>query len=141
MKVSALVKVDSKGRVTIPQTIRDLMGIEPGMLMAVIADIEKKEIAVSPIYSSGRSIYEINLDLKDRPGAIASVTSLLARHNVNIIATRCTTIMRGEEGNCIIVADFSMASEDVEVIRRQLEDLEMVIQVNLKKFEGATSQI
>jgi len=138
VKVSTLVKVDSKGRVTIPQSIRDLMGIKPGMLVSVVADVHKKEIIMSPIYSSLDKIYEINVDLKDRPGALATVTSLLAEHNINIIATRCTTIMSGEEGNCVIVADLSKSELDAESIRRRLEELEVVLQVRVSTFEAVS---
>ena len=141
MKLSALVKVDSKGRVTIPQTIREALGLETGMLMALIADLDKREVIVSPIYSRGETIFELDLLLVDRPGALAQVTEVLARHEADIIASRCASIARGEEGSCVIIVDLTIADADIETIRRELEQLEIVIQVKSRKFESGVTQI
>ncbi len=136
VRVSEIVKVDSKGRITIPQTMREALGIEPGMIMAIIADFEKREIIVSPITGKGEMIYELDLYLVDKPGSLASVTEVLARHKADIVASKCTSIARGEEAGCTIVIDMSIADTDVETIRRELEDLDVVIQVRVKKFES-----
>ena len=135
MRLTALVKIDSKGRVTIPQTIREALGIEPGMMMAIIADIDRREILVSPIFVKGASIYQIDLQLHDRPGALAKVANLLASHKVDIIASKCASITRGREAGCTIIADFSNVETDVGEIRRQLEELDVVIQVKITRFE------
>ncbi|MFN4046030.1 MAG: AbrB/MazE/SpoVT family DNA-binding domain-containing protein [Acidilobaceae archaeon] len=136
VRVSEIVKVDSKGRITIPQTMREALGIEPGMVMAIIADFDKREIIVSPITGKGEMIYELDLYLVDRPGSLASVTDVLAKHKADIVASKCASIARGEEAGCTIIVDMSMADTDVETIRRELEDLDAVIQVRVKKFES-----
>ncbi|MDM7276043.1 MAG: AbrB family DNA-binding protein [Thermoprotei archaeon] len=136
VRVSEIVKVDSKGRITIPQTMREALGIEPGMIMAIIADFEKREIIVSPITGKGEMIYELDLYLVDKPGSLASVTEVLARHKADIVASKCVSIARGEEAGCTIIVDMSIADTDMETIRRELEDLGVVIQVRVKKFES-----
>ncbi|MEB3788154.1 MAG: ACT domain-containing protein [Desulfurococcales archaeon] len=141
MKQTALVKVDSKGRITIPLTMREAIGIEPGMLMAIIADIDKKEIIVTPIFTNKGEIYEIEVVLVDRPGAMAKVTDALARENVDIIASRCTTVMRGVEGSCIMIVDLSRSSVDVEKLKNILSQIDVVTQVKVKKFETTAAAI
>lgn len=141
MRLTAIVKVDSKGRITIPQTMRETIGVEPGMLMAVIADTDKKEIIVSPIYGKGTIIYEVEVSLIDRPGAIAEVAEALARNNVDIIAQRCTTIMRGQEGSCTMIIDMSKSSLTEEGLKNILINLDAVTQVRVKKFETHTASI
>ena len=141
MKQTALVKVDSKGRITIPLTMREAIGIEPGMLMAVIADIDKKEIIVTPIFTNKGEIYEIEVVLVDRPGAMAKVTDALARENVDIIASRCTTVMRGVEGSCIMIVDLSRSSVDVERLKNILSQIDVVLQVKVRKFETTAAAI
>ncbi len=141
MRVTALVKVDSKGRITIPQAMRETIGIEPGMLMAVIADIEKKEIIVTPIYGKDNIIYEIEVTLIDRPGAIAEVADALAKHGVDIIAQRCTTLMRGQEGGCTMIVDLSKTSIKEEDLKNLLMSLDAVTQVRVKKFEAHAANI
>jgi AbrB family looped-hinge helix DNA binding protein len=137
VKLSAIVKVDSKGRITIPQAIRSALGIERGMIMVIIGDVEKREIYLTPLTKTeGEHIYYMELLLKDQPGALAKVTNLLAERGVDIVANRCTAVVRGQEGICIIVADFSKAREDPERLREELETLDVVLQAKIKKFES-----
>lgn len=134
-RLSDVVKVDSKGRITIPQAVREALGVEPGMLMALIADFDKREIIVSPIATKPEAVYELDLNLVDRPGSLAAVTGVLAKHKADIIASKCASIARGEEASCTIIVDMSMSDVDADSIKRELEDLEVVIQVRLRKFE------
>lgn len=134
-RLTGLVKVDSKGRITIPQTIRESLGIEAGMLVAMLADTEKKEIIVSPIMAENAKVVQIEVTMQDRPGALAKVTSKLSDLKVDIIANRCTSITRREEGECTFIVDISQSSTDVEGIRKALEGLDVVTQVMIRQFE------
>jgi len=134
-RLTGLVKVDSKGRITIPQTIRESLGIEAGMLVAMLADTEKKEIIVSPIMAENAKVVQIEITMQDRPGALAKVTSKLSELKVDIIANRCTSITRREEGECTFIVDISQSSTDVEGIRKALEGLDVVTQVMIRQFE------
>jgi AbrB family looped-hinge helix DNA binding protein len=134
-RLSDVVKVDSKGRITIPQAVREALGVEPGMLMALIADFDKREIIVSPIATKPEAVYELDLNLVDKPGSLAAVTGVLAKHKADIIASKCASIARGEEASCTIIVDMSMSDVDADSIKRELEELEVVIQVRLRKFE------
>jgi AbrB family looped-hinge helix DNA binding protein len=134
-RLTGLVKVDSKGRITIPQTIRESLGIEAGMLVAMLADAEKKEIIVSPIMAENAKVVQIEVTMQDRPGALAKVTSKLSDLKVDIVANRCTSITRREEGECTFIVDISQSSTDVEGIRKALEGLDVVTQVMIRQFE------
>ncbi|PVU68408.1 AbrB family DNA-binding protein [Acidilobus sp. SCGC AC-742_M05] len=134
-RLTGLVKVDSKGRITIPQTIRESLGIEAGMLVAMLADTEKKEIIVSPIMAENAKVVQIEVTMQDRPGALAKVTSKLSELKVDIIANRCTSITRREEGECTFIVDISQSSTDMEGIRKALEGLDVVTQVMIRQFE------
>jgi AbrB family looped-hinge helix DNA binding protein len=134
-RLTGLVKVDSKGRITIPQTIRESLGIEAGMLVAMLADTEKKEIIVSPIMAENAKVVQIEVTMQDRPGALAKVTSKLSELKVDIIANRCTSITRREEGECTFIVDMSQSSTDVEGVRKALESLDVVTQVMIRQFE------
>lgn len=134
-RLSEVVKVDSKGRITIPQAVREALGVEPGMLMALIADFDKREIIISPIATRTEAIYEFDISLVDKPGALASVTNTLAKHKADIIASKCASIARGEEASCTLIVDMSMADVDADTIKKELEELGVVLQVKLRKFE------
>lgn len=136
MRLTSLAKVDSKGRVTIPQAVRESLDIEPGMLVVILADLDKREILVSPIPASSTSVYELEVELQDRPGALAMLTQRLAEHGVDIIATRCAAIARGETGSCTVIVDMSKASVTPDELRLSVEELEVVTLAKIKSFEA-----
>ena len=134
-RTTGLVKVDSKGRITIPQTMRENLGIEPGMLVALLADSDKKEIVISPILSENAKVLEISIDMIDKPGSLAKVIDKIAEYKIDIIANRCTSITRREEGECTFIIDISQSSIDADKLKSALESIDVVTQVRVKQFE------
>ena len=135
MRLTSLAKVDSKGRITIPQTMREALDVEPGMIVVLIADLDRREITISPVPISLKNVYELDVELLDKPGALAQLTRKLAELNIDIIATRCASIARGESGSCTIVLDISRSGIDPENLRRSIEELDVVMLAKIKGFE------
>jgi AbrB family looped-hinge helix DNA binding protein len=133
--MTSLVKVDSKGRITIPQPIREALGIQPGMLVVLIADIERGELVVSPVASSGDQLYTFEIEFRDVAGSLAKLLAVFAGAKADILASRCASIIRGETAGCTIVADFSKAEKSPDKVAKELEALDVVNVVRLRKFE------
>lgn len=132
MKIKDIVKVDSKGRVTIPQAIREAFDIREGMNLLIIADTDEKEIVLSPVPSRAKLV-EIFVKIEDRPGVLASVSRTLADHGVDIVFIRCGVIKRGEVGECTIIADISnTALSSLDELSSALNKLEPVKSVEVK---------
>ncbi len=135
MKIREIVKVDSKGRITIPLVIREALDIREGMNVLLIADTSKKEVIVSPISEEAR-LLEIEFEMEDRPGALAEVVSELARQGVDMIITRCTALKRGETAECLVVADISKSAITTEKeLERLLNRLEPIRMVKVRSFQ------
>ena len=135
MKIKEIVKVDSKGRITIPLVIREALDIREGMNVLLIADTGKKEVIVSPISEEAR-LLEIEFEMEDRPGALAEVVSELARQGVDMVITRCTALKRGETAECLVVADISKSTITTEKeLERLLNRLEPIRMVKVRSFQ------
>lgn len=135
MKIKEIVKVDSKGRITIPLVIREALDIREGMNVLLIADTSKKEVIVSPISEEAR-LLEIEFEMEDRPGALAEVVSELARQGIDMIITRCTALKRGETAECLVVADISKSAITTEKeLERLLNRLEPIRMVKVRSFQ------
>jgi len=135
MKIKELVKVDSKGRITIPLTIREALDIHEGMSVLLIADREKKEILLSPVPERAK-LAELSLSVEDRPGVLAEITKVLADKGIDIIATKCVVIRRGELGECYMVIDYSKSILNViEELVDELRRLEPVKEVRLSEIK------
>ncbi|MEM4893622.1 MAG: ACT domain-containing protein, partial [Desulfurococcaceae archaeon] len=104
MKIKELVKVDSKGRITIPLSVREAFDIREGMNLLVVADTDEKSITLSPVPEKAKLV-EIIVRVEDRPGVLATISRSLADNGVDIVFIKCGVIRRGELGECTIIAD------------------------------------
>ncbi len=135
MKIKEIAKVDSKGRITIPLTIREALDIHEGMTVLLIADREKKEILLSPVPEKAK-LAELNISVEDRPGVLAEITRVLADKGVDIIATKCVVIRRGELGECYMVVDYSKSIlNDILELVEELKRLEPVKDVRASEIK------
>ncbi|BEP17553.1 hypothetical protein PYJP_09050 [Pyrofollis japonicus] len=126
MRTTEIVKVDSKGRVTIPLVVREALNIVEGMNLILIADADRREIILTPLPSTEAKLYELRIEIKDVPGALAKVASRLAELGADIVISQCTSIKRGEFAECVIVVDVSKSSKDIEEIKSELSNLDVV---------------
>ncbi len=123
MRISEIVKVDSKGRVTIPLVVREALNILEGMTLILIADPDKREIVLTPLPGREGSLYELRIEFRDVPGALARTSEKLAELNVDQVTTQCTTVKRGEYAECIIVVDLSNSPVDIDKLKEELSSM------------------
>lgn len=69
-----VLKVDEKGRITIPQSVREILGIEPGMFVELVVDTSAKVVVLRPTATGVLASYRIRLrERKDVVNAISAV--------------------------------------------------------------------
>lgn len=135
MRLSEIVKVDSKGRVTIPLVVREALGIVEGMNIILIADPDKREIVLTPLPSTESKLYELRIEFKDVPGALAKTSEKLAELGVDQVTTQCTTVKRGEYAECIIIVDLARAKTDIEELKNVLSSLPEVRFIQVRPLQ------
>ncbi|WP_440060142.1 AbrB/MazE/SpoVT family DNA-binding domain-containing protein [Thermogladius sp. 4427co] len=136
VRMEELVRVDSKGRITIPLTIREALDIREGMYVIVVGDKEKKEIVITPLPASARLI-KLIMKIEDRPGVLAEITKYLADYGLDIVMTKCIVIKRGELAECEIVADVSRTDlRQPNILVEKLKMLEPVKNVEASTLTG-----
>ena len=116
MRIVELLKVDAKGRITIPRTVREALNVEGGSFVVMIADLDKGEITILPSVSEGKVVMEVSISFKDEKGKLAEIAEKLAEMGVNQLATSCKAVKRGEEAECQIIAEVpeNMKKEELE---------------------------
>ncbi|MEM0046990.1 MAG: hypothetical protein QW039_00805 [Fervidicoccaceae archaeon] len=135
MKLTSIVKIDPKGRVTIPLYIREAMDVHEGKYLVIIADIEKKEIVLTPITRSAENIYEIRVELQDKPGALAEFSKVLGDMKLDVLISKCSTVKRGEIGECSAVVEPLDPNIDIKMVEEKIKSLDVVYMVTVKPVE------
>jgi AbrB family looped-hinge helix DNA binding protein len=107
MRMTEIVRVDSRGRITMPSSIREAVRLSEGMYVMLIADLDKKEVRISPFADPEAKLVELSISFSDVPGALAKSASILADEGVDLLSSESRTLRRGKSAEWVIVADIS----------------------------------
>ncbi|MFA5108762.1 MAG: AbrB/MazE/SpoVT family DNA-binding domain-containing protein [Candidatus Micrarchaeia archaeon] len=84
--------LDEKGRVVIPQSIRDNLNIKPGEILIVSS--LNNSIIIEPAHE--KKLLHLEIGLSDEPGSLAKAAFALAKINVDLVSTSSRSSRRGE---------------------------------------------
>jgi len=133
LKLAEIVRVDSKGRITIPMIVREALNIVEGMNLILIADSDKKQIILSPLPSTTEKLYEVYMEFRDVPGAFARISEKLVDLDIEQISTQCTVVKRGELAECMLVIDMSKAKiQSMDELKKKLMEVPDVRMVSIR---------
>lgn len=86
--------IDQKGRILIPQSIRDALNIKEGQKVILELDKEGKSVKIEPAHE--KKLLKLEILLADSPGALAAAASVLAKLGVDLVSTESHSTKRGE---------------------------------------------
>ncbi len=99
------VKIDSKGRITIPAYIRLALGIESGDKLLLIAYPDRGSIEIRKIYEDAFSCSG-TIGIND----FIALLRTLSTNNIKIYAITCTVSGDGEEYRCSLVVSSDISA-------------------------------
>ena len=120
MRMSEIVRVDSRGRVTMPSSIRDALRLSEGMYVMLIADLANKEVRIVPFADPEAQLVEFRITFQDVPGALARAAAVLAEQGVDLLSTESRTLRRGESAEWFAIADISKSKCKLEELREKI---------------------
>ena len=120
MRMTEIVRVDSRGRITMPSSIREAVRLSEGMYVMLIADLEEKEIRITPFADPEAKLVELRITFSDIPGALAKAANVLARQGVDLLSSESRTLRRGKSAEWVVVADVSRCKCKVEELERKI---------------------
>jgi AbrB family looped-hinge helix DNA binding protein len=86
--------VDEKGRVLIPQSLRDAAHLNSGEKVVLEYDGKRKAVVIEPAYE--KKLLRLEILLADSPGSLASAAAVLAKLGVDLVSTQSHSSQRGE---------------------------------------------
>jgi AbrB family looped-hinge helix DNA binding protein len=134
MRISEIVRIDTRGRLTLPSSIRDVMGFSEGMYVMLIAETEEKHVRIVPFADPEAKLVEFHFALSDVPGALAKIASILAENNVDLLSTASRTLKRGELAEWSVIADISKCKCTLKELKKKILDRKVVEKMTLKSL-------
>jgi AbrB family looped-hinge helix DNA binding protein len=120
MRMTEIVRVDSRGRITMPSSIREAVRLSEGMYVMLIADLDEKEVKIAPFADPEAKLIELSITFSDIPGVLAKAAGILADQGVDLLSSESRTLRRGKSAEWVVVADISRC-------KCTLEELEQMI--------------
>lgn len=120
MRMTEIVRVDSRGRITMPSSIREAVRLSEGMYVMLIADLDQKDIRITPFADPEAKLVELNIVFSDVPGALAKAANILAKQGVDLLSSESRTLRRGRSAEWVVVADVSRCKCTLEELERQI---------------------
>ena len=120
MRMTEIVRVDSRGRITMPSSIREAVRLSEGMYVMLIADLDKKEVRISPFADPEAKLVELSISFSDVPGALAKSASILADEGVDLLSSESRTLRRGKSAEWVVVADISRCKCTLKELEKKI---------------------
>ena len=118
--MTEIVRVDSRGRITMPSSIREAVKLSEGMYVMLVADLDKKDIRVTPFADPEAKLVELRINFSDIPGALAKAANILAKQGVDLLSSESRTLRRGKSAEWIVVADVSRCKCTLEQLKKKI---------------------
>jgi len=134
MRMTEVVRVDSRGRVTMPSSIRDAVRLSEGMYVILVADLEKREVRIVPFADPEAKLVEFRVTFADIPGALAKAADALAKQGVDLLSSESRTLRRGESAEWIVVADVSRCKCKLKELEQKVVEAGAAKEVKFRNF-------
>ncbi|MEA1993591.1 MAG: hypothetical protein U9N35_04260 [Euryarchaeota archaeon] len=124
MKKYNIVKLEGD-TMEFPEEAFDALELRKYGYVLIETDPDEKESLVTPLAVRGSELVEINMVLKNIPGAMAKVDLLLGENLINILYNEGEMIDE-EKSAAIRLADISKSKLNMTQIDKHLKDLDVV---------------
>ncbi|HDH44706.1 MAG TPA: ACT domain-containing protein [Thermococcus sp.] len=135
MRHYEILKIGENGKVEIPLEWAYEVGLIKDAYFLVEIDTDLNEIHLERIALPGKQLVEIELVVKDRPGVLAKITGLLGKHRINILFSEAEEMEQIGLGAIVAVVDISEIDTTLEKLLKELEGIEEVVEVSLKRIK------
>jgi len=123
-------KIDSKGRMVIPNSFRESLGIKTGENIVIELDKENERIILFPLE---RKVKKILIYLSDKPGSLAKAAEILRKNKVDLVFTESRSVKRKKEALWVVVADFSKTN--LQKLKKELEKEKLILKIKFEKMK------
>jgi AbrB family looped-hinge helix DNA binding protein len=134
MRMTEIVRIDSRGRITMPSHLREAVRLSEGMYVMLIADLDEKEVRIVPFADPEAKLVEFRIAFSDMPGALAKAANILASMGVDLLSSESRTLRRGKSAEWVVVADVSRCKCKLEELEQKIVEEGAAKEVKFRSY-------
>jgi AbrB family looped-hinge helix DNA binding protein len=134
MRMTEIVRIDSRGRITMPSSLREAVRLSEGMYVMLIADLDEKEVRIVPFADPEAKLVEFRIAFSDMPGALAKAANILAKQGVDLLSSESRTLRRGKSAEWVVVADVSRCKCKLEELEQKIVEEGAAKEVKFRSY-------
>lgn len=132
--MNSLVRLDTRGRLVLPNEFRDALNIKEGDEVIVSLDLKTDTININPVYGKPTDLVRIEIEFGDTPGCLAKIAKKISEMKIDLIMTDSKSSQRGKKARWNIVSDISKCKYKDNEIKQQLMQSGLMESVSIYKI-------
>lgn len=118
MKETEILKVDSRGRIVIPRSMRKALGLKENSHIMLISDSEENELRIIPLpFSEDQTFMRIKIIIADEPGALSQISKVFGELGLSLLYGQTVVIKKGKTAEWSVISPIpDMPVDDFERI-------------------------
>ena len=132
--MNSIIKLDTRGRLVIPNEFRETLDLKEGDNVLVSMDSKNNTINISPIYGETKYLIKMELTFGDFPGCLAKIATKLAELKIDLIMTESKSFERGTKARWNIIADISKTDFSIQQIKKEIVETDFVEDTSITKI-------
>ena len=132
--MDSIVRLDTRGRLVLPNEFRESLNIKEGDEVLVSLDQKTDTITINPVYGKPTDLVKIEIEFGDIPGCLAKIAKKIADMKIDLIMTESKSSQRGKKARWNIIADISKCSSSDNEIKQLLLQSGYVESVSINKI-------
>ncbi|MHA1733687.1 MAG: ACT domain-containing protein [Promethearchaeota archaeon] len=102
MNETEILKMDSRGRIVIPKSMRKILNLDENSNVMAIADPNKQEIRIVPFLGAEDTL-TVRVEMLDIPGSLSRIAGIFAELKLNLLYGQSKIIKRGEAAEWTVI--------------------------------------
>jgi len=108
LKETEILKIDSRGRIVIPRSMRKGLGLKENSHIMLISNPEENELRIIPLPFSeeNQTFIKIRIIIADEPGALGQVAKVFGDLKLSLLYGQEVVIKKGQEAEWNVISPF-----------------------------------
>ena len=129
-----LIKIDSKGRILIPASVRKKLDIRVDSELVLIPGKDGKGVSMMPI--SDRNAAKCKVEISDSMRGLSNVMEVMDLLNVGVLMSQSSNLTGNGTSEWTFILDTSKSESDIQKLEERLSALSCVKSVSVPGKPG-----